>query len=282
MTAVALGGRLATDRWPSELPLFTLVVLVSLGIWFLLILSVFGLIYAVMIGLFFLAGQMIFIAHLRGSAVRIGPDQFPELHARVVQLSEAMEMTPPAAYLMQAGGTLNAFATRFFRRRFIVLLSDLLEACGDDQGARDMIITHELAHLRCGHLSWRWLTLPGQFVPFLGTALSRAREYTCDRYGALGAGSRQSAVRGLTILAAGASLAPQVNLQAFAGQRADLNTGFMTLGEWMSTHPPLVKRVAAVDPSLAAPVSTTRGSLAALALLALLLFGVTVVAVLPV
>lgn len=45
------------ERWPSERPLFVLAVLVSLPIWLLLIVSVVGLIYAVLIGLFLFMGQ---------------------------------------------------------------------------------------------------------------------------------------------------------------------------------------------------------------------------------
>ena len=94
----------------------------------------------------------------------------------------------PEVYVMQAGGTLNALASKFMRANIVVLFSELIEACDDDTGARDMIIAHELGHLHAGHLRWTWFLLPGSMVPFLGTALSRAREYTCDRYGAAGLG----------------------------------------------------------------------------------------------
>jgi hypothetical protein len=156
----------------------------------------------------------------------------------------------------------------------VVLFSDLLEACGDDDGARDMIIAHELAHIRCGHLKWIWFTLPGHFVPFLGGALSRAREYTCDRFGLAGARSTGSALRGLAILSAGPAFASRVNLTAFVDQREDLNTGFMTLGEWFGSHPPLAKRIAALDASVAEHAyDPSRGRAMALAILVLLFVG---------
>lgn len=59
--------------------------------WILLIVSVFGIMYAVFIGLFFFVSQLAFVSYVRGSGVRLGPDQFPQLHARVVQLSRAMD-----------------------------------------------------------------------------------------------------------------------------------------------------------------------------------------------
>jgi Zn-dependent protease with chaperone function len=192
-----------------------------------------------------------FVSHVRGNAVRLGPDQFPELHERVTLLAQRMGLERvPEAYLMQAGGSLNAFATRFLRSNMIVLFSDLLEQCGDNEAARDMIIAHELGHIRAGHLRWRWLIAPSLIVPFLGMALSRAREYTCDRIGAAGAGDRDGALLGLTILAAGGRYAPLVNREAFVAQRAAFATGWMTIGEWLSSHPPLAKRMVAIDPSL--------------------------------
>ena len=56
------------------------------------------------------------IAQVRGSAVRLGPDQFPELHAHVEQLARRMGLRrTPEVYLMQQDGAINAFATRFLR-----------------------------------------------------------------------------------------------------------------------------------------------------------------------
>ncbi len=106
-------------------------------------------------------------------------------HSRALGLASA-----PPVYVMQAGGTLNAFATKFFGRQFVVLFSDvvaLAEARGA-AGALGVVIAHELAHIRRGHLRFRWLTLSGRMVPYLGHAYSRACEYTC-------AGSHRSANR---------------------------------------------------------------------------------------
>jgi len=239
------------ESWPSEYPLFIVAVLCSILAWLVLAISIIGLIYVGMFALFFAVMHLAFVVHVRGSGVRLGSDQFPKLYSRVEELARRMEMDRvPEVYLMQAGGTLNAFATKFLRRHMVVLFSDLLDACGDNEAARDMIIGHELAHIRCGHLKWRWLLLPASIVPFLGTALSRAREYTCGRFGYASAGDHDGALLGLTILAAGGRYAPAVDRAALVRQRQDLNTGFMTLGTWLSTHPPLAKRLHALDPSL--------------------------------
>lgn len=272
------------ERWHSEPILAVLIGLISASVWLVLAVTIVGIVYAAMFALFFWVGHLVFITHLRGSAVRIGPDQFPELHRRVGELSRAVGLAePPVAYVMEASGTLNALATRFLRTDFIVLFSDLLEACGDNDEARDFIIAHELGHVRAGHLRWRWFLLPGLMVPFLGSAYSRACEFTCDRYGLSVATDRGRAMRGLAILAAGGRRGAAVNLSALAGQRADLNTPLMRIGTWLSTHPPLCERMAVLEPTLVPGGLTSQSgaTAGALALLAgVFLVPVVVVAVL--
>jgi Zn-dependent protease with chaperone function len=246
------GNIASIRRWGSEPFLFATVLALSIALWVLFAVSVVGLVYALLFAVFLFVSHIVFIAHLRGSAVRIGPEQFPDLHHRIAELAFRVGLkNPPDAYLMQAGGSLNAFAAKLFRSNFIVLYSDLLEACGNNTGARDMIIGHELGHIRAGHLRFSWLLLPGMFFPLIGSAYSQAREYTCDRYGAAACGGGQDMLLGLAILSAGAKYGPLINVKAFADQRGDLNTGFITIGKWLSTHPPLSERMVALHSALA-------------------------------
>ena len=249
---IGVGPPLKVSRWSSERPLLVLVWLAAIGLWIVLAVSLIGIAYAALLGVFFFVVHVMFITNLRGNAVRLSPDQMPELYARVVALSERIGLPKvPEAYVVQAGGSLNALATKFLRSNFIVLFSDLLEACGDNTEARDFIIAHELGHLRAGHLRLRWLLLPGLFVPFLGTGYSRACEYTCDRYGLAAISDTEQALDGLCILAAGGKYGPTVNRRALVAQRSALNTIWMKIGHWLSTHPPIAHRLAALQPSLA-------------------------------
>lgn len=256
-------------RWPTELPLTVLTALAAAGLWVLFVVTIFPAVYALILGIFFFVSHVAFIAYIRGSAVRLGPDQMPELHARVAALSRQLGLRQvPAAYVMQAGGSLNAFATRLFATNFIVLFSDLLDACKENTEARDFIVAHELGHLRAGHMRWMWFLMPGFLVPFLGSACSRAREYTSDRYGMAVARNREAALRGLAILAAGGANGPRVNLRALTRQREDLNFGWMTLGTWFAGHPPLAERIVALEPSLGdGQDHSSRGGLRALGLI---------------
>lgn len=266
---VQTGAPLRIPRWPTEKPLFVAIVLMSIAIWALLAVSIIGALYAAMIAVFLFFAHVVFITHIRGSGVRLGPEQFPELWDRVVALSRKAGLdAPPEAYLVQAGGSLNAFATKLFRGRMIVLFAELLDACGDDEGARDMVIGHELAHLKLGHLDWFWLTAPARFMPFLGHAYSRACEYSCDRWGTALCGDRDGAMRGLAILAAGGARGAKVNLQAFVAQRQSLDTGWMTVGSWLSGYPPLSARIEAIEPVFGKGIPySTRGPMRAVLIL---------------
>lgn len=276
MLSIRRESVMTVERWPSELPLTALVTIAALVMWAVLFVSVIGIVYAVFLGVFFFVAHAIAVAHIRGSAIRLAPDQLPALHARVQELAARFGMEMPQAYLMQAGGALNAFATRFLGADMLVLYADLLDACGDNESARDMIIAHELGHLKLGHVQWWWLRMPGAVIPFLGSALSRAREYTCDRYGKAGAADADGALLGLTILAAGKHHASSVNRQRFVRQQEDLNTGWMRIGEWLGSHPPLARRLAALEPSLAVGLEPpTTGTVRALAIAATALLVIT-------
>jgi len=235
----------------AETPLRILLTIIGIVLWVLFVVSVIGLVYGIILGLFFFFAHLALIAHVRGSSIKLGPQQMPALYNRVVSIAQRIGMKRvPDVYLQQSGGVLNAFATRFGRRRFVVLYSDLVKACGDNLDALDFIIAHELGHIHRGHLNWRWLLTPAFFIPFLGTAYSRACEYTCDRYGFQAAADPNRGLDGLCILAAGPQFVSYVNRQAFVDQHDDLNTAFMKLGQWFATHPPLAKRVAALAPTL--------------------------------
>ena len=269
---------IALERRRSEMPLFVISLILGVLLWLAIIVVIvatfpIGLwvaLYVVVVAAIFFFVQVGFVTHVRGNAVRLGPDQLPQLYARVCRIAARMGIKRvPDTYVMQANGALNALAARFIWSNMIVLYSHLLEACGDSEAAKDMIIGHELGHVRAGHLRWRWLLLPSRIVPFMGRALSRAREYTCDRLGLVAAGDKEGALLGLTILAAGGTFARDVNRQAMVNQRRNLNTGWMTIGQWMAMHPTLAKRISALDPASSIDLpSGAAGALRALSIFA--------------
>ena len=233
-------------RSPKEQPLFVFGVLFSASVWFLLVISVVGLIYGGMIALGILMAHALFLAYIRGNGVRVSEAQLPGLYERVKLAAQKLGMEQvPEVYVVQAGGSLNAFATRLFSRRFVVIYSDLVDACRDVRHL-DFVIGHEIAHMAAGHLKWNAFLMPFRLVPWLGAAYSRACEYTCDRAGHHVVGDLEASMRGLCVLAAGGKLTAQMNLQAFIAQREETGGFWMSIYELVASHPYLCKRVAAL------------------------------------
>jgi Zn-dependent protease with chaperone function len=206
--------------------------------------------------LFYIFAHGHFVGYLRGNGVRVTARQFPVIHALVERHAVALGLEPaPPVYVLQAGGVLNAFATRFFSREFVVLYSDVVSLAQErGEDALGFVVAHELAHIRRGHLKHRWIKLPGHFVPYLGKAYSRACEYTCDRFSA--ESGPAGAIDGLLVLAAGTSLYRNVDAEVYAAQ-VDTEAGFWVWrAEIASTHPRLPKRVAALmDAGIPVPVA---------------------------
>jgi Zn-dependent protease with chaperone function len=218
--------------------------------WLLVVVSIIGAIYGAIIALVILVAHALYLAHVRGNAVRLGPNQLPHLWNKVVAASQRLGLRePPAAYLMQSGGILNAFATKLLGRRFVILHSELVDACDGGSAVLgpseiDFVIGHEVAHLAAGHLNW-WLT-PIRIIPLLGPAYSRACEYTCDRAGHSFVGDLEISSRALAILACGRRAGRVMNLDAFVEQRHETGGFWMAVYELNSTHPYLPKRIAAL------------------------------------
>jgi Zn-dependent protease with chaperone function len=234
--------------------LYTAMVLVSLMVYAALVLV--GLtkpevgatiaMYALLFCLVAMFAHGLALGRVRGNAVRVSEKQFPQLHKLAVAHARRLGLKQvPAVYVMQSGGLLNAFATRFAGRDFVIVCSDVLElALAQGEAAVGFIMGHELGHVWRGHLKYRWLTLPGRVMPYLGAAYSRACEYTCDRVGAFC--QPEGAITGLLTLAAGKQLHAHVDVREYAAQAVSDQGFWIRRAELMSTHPLLPKRVAAL------------------------------------
>jgi Zn-dependent protease with chaperone function len=239
---------------PRERWLYAVMLVVSLVVYGVLLLVALGdpkaasmiVTYGLLFPFLALFAHGLALGRVRGNSVRVSERQLPQLHRLAAAHARRLGMERvPAIYVMQSGGLLNAFATRFLGRDFVIIYSDVLElALAQGEAAVGFIVGHELAHLWRGHLKYRWLTAPGRLMPYLGAAYSRACEYTCDRIGAFC--QPEGAISGLLALAAGKQLHAHVDVREFAAQ-AETDTGFwVRRAEIISSHPNLPKRVAAL------------------------------------
>lgn len=195
------------------------------------------------------------VSTVRGNGVEITAAQFPQLHQRLLYCCAVAGLhKPPEFYLLAGHGIRNAFATRFLNRHFVVLLSDIVDAFDDDEQALNFYIGHEVGHIARRHLTAAWFVLPVIWLPLVGAAYSRAREYTCDQYGLACCASADSAVHALTVLAAGGQRWKTLNHAAYARQAGDTGGFWMSLNEILADYPWLSKRVARIraEPELIA------------------------------
>lgn len=234
---------------PKENIYFALVLLFSILSYLVLAFSIIGIAVIAVILLVSLMFQGLMMAGIRRNGVRLSEEQFPRLYEMAAQTAMDMELkSVPDIYVLESEGVLNAFATRFFRRNMVVLYSSIFEMA--ERGAEKevmFVMAHEFAHLKRKHVIVSTFILPAMWIPFLGTAYSRACEYTCDRYAAYYVQSFEASRDALTMLAIGSSLYPKVNKEAYMRQLETESGFFAWLNEKLSTHPHLPKRLYALS-----------------------------------
>jgi Zn-dependent protease with chaperone function/Tfp pilus assembly major pilin PilA len=235
--------------YPRERSLGAITLVLGLMVWLVIVVGTLGiaLLYLAFGFLFYLFAQSALIAWLRGNGVLLSMQQLPDLRERFEACCVKLGIDEkPEAYLLQGNGMLNAFATRFLGRSYVILMSDIVDAMQAHPEGINFYMGHELGHIRMKHLTGKLLRAPVLWLPILGAAYSRAKESTCDRHGRACCESAESAARALVALAAGAQRWRMVDLPAFEAQ-AQLSRGF-----WMSYHeitggyPWLTKRVARI------------------------------------
>jgi len=135
---------------PKEKSLKVVVFGLSGLAWAMVFCSLVGVCYGLAAVPFVLMAQAYFLGSIRGQGLRVSERQLPELHARVVRLSQALNLARvPEVYVVQSGGALNAFATKLFSREYVILYSELIDSCHTDDEL-DFVIAHELGHHAAG------------------------------------------------------------------------------------------------------------------------------------
>lgn len=229
---------------PKERTLFTITLVFSCLVWLLCIVSIAPIIGMAIGGFLLWFGHGLLIARIKSEGVKLDANQSPGLSQVFAEVCGRLNLSRvPDLYLMQAGGVLNAFATRFCARDFVVLYSDILEAYGPDSGEIRFLLGHEIGHVRSKHIFKNVLLLPGLFLPLLGSAYSRACESSCDRHGAFASQDEAASVRAMMILSGGKEAGRNLLAEAFSNQHHASRGFFVSLHELFSPYPTLSKRV---------------------------------------
>jgi Zn-dependent protease with chaperone function len=183
-------------------------------------------------------------ASVRGTAVQLSQHQFPELYRTAEDFARTLGLRRrPELFLANGNGTLNAFAAQATGYDYVVLSNELFANLHNrNRDGLRFILGHELGHIRLHHVSlWYQLAVAyTQPIPLLGPALSRLREYSCDRHGAwlspLGA-------RGLVLLASGRYTETDADLDELLRQGRKLRGFWVGLAQLVRSHPFTVRRL---------------------------------------
>jgi len=232
--------------YPNERRLFTIALVIAMLAWLVLVVGTIG-IALLYIGLIFLIGlfvQASFISYVKGSGVLITPEQYPDFHQQLLQCCSTLGVKEvPDTYLLRTD-FFNALATRFLRRHYIVLFTDVVDALQDQPEALRFYLGHELGHIHRRHIYWGWILAPALLLPLLGSAFRRAQEYTCDRYGNACCASSADATAALAAIVAGDSRWQTMNIPAYLRQVQGTGGFWMSLNELTAEYPWLSKRMA--------------------------------------
>jgi Zn-dependent protease with chaperone function len=195
-------------------------------------------------------------AELLGHAVKVGPRQFPRVHALAERCASTLGIATPTLYVVN-NPQMNAATYGTNDDSFVMVHSALIDHFTDEELMS--VIGHECGHIHNGHVVYltalHYLTrMANALVRFAGLpaffalrAWSRRAEITCDRAAALCAGDLDVALRALTKLALGSQkLYQDLNIEAFLEQHEEAQGSVGRFLEVFATHPWLPKRVMAL------------------------------------
>lgn len=188
--------------------------------------------------------QSIAEANIKGSALRVGPKQFPDIYEMAEDIAESLDIDLPDVYILESN-TQNAFAIKHGGKRFVILVDDVIHGCQMTQNMDTLrfILAREMAHHALGHTTLIRSRLRAVYKP-----LSRLDELSCDAVAAAVVG-KEAAADALTLLLVGPHLYSQVNRPTLERQSIQVEESKYTKkAERPSTHPLLLRRLARMIP----------------------------------
>ena len=232
--------------YKNEKKLFSIILVFSIIFWLLLVVGTAGMILIwLLIGfLIYLFAQSALISHLKGNGVRVTEQQMPALYKQFNECCDTLEMDKkPELFILNSDGFLNALATRFLKKHYVVLYSGIVDALKKYPDGINFYIGHELGHIKRGHLNLSTLMFPGSILPIVGSAYSRAQEYSSDLHGLKCCKKPKDAVFAMAVLAMGADQWNKLNIRAYADQSEETGSFWMSFHELTADYPWLSKRM---------------------------------------
>lgn len=196
--------------------------------------------------------------NLLGTAVKVGPRQFPRVQRIVEECAATLGIPTPQVYIVPNIAYVNAFTFGTEDSAAIVVHAAMFDHFDDDE--LKFVIGHECGHIQNNHVVYlTTLTMLHRIMSAAGgvllaplmlpvmTALSswsRAAEITCDRAGLLCCRNEKAATSSFAKLAVGSrKLYAEMNMEAYLEQLGEVREGVGRMGELQMSHPYLPKRI---------------------------------------
>lgn len=189
------------------------------------------------------------IAMDKANAVRVGPNQFPEIWTLYQDVAQRMGMeNPPRLYVKNGNGVVNAYALSCNARyKYVVIFAEIALLMDRSPETVEFVVAHELSHHRLRHVSlWRLIiTFLPNLIPVLGVSTIRAQEYSADRLAHSVCDHHRETI---SLLMAGPWINHRVNHDELKVQSEDeRNEWFIRAANIMSNHAVGVKRYHALQ-----------------------------------
>jgi hypothetical protein len=224
--------------------LFALAVIVlSRGFMLLFVGSVLGTIWLAM---------RLQEARLKGQAVEVQGENFPELRAVLRDVCQQLDYGKPVSMFVVNEGTVNATLLRLFGKRILWVNAGLVEAMGDPETRAELefVVGRFVGALKSRHLRFGELTMIiSGFERLAGLNLlilpyMRATILSGDQIGMMISGDATASLRAMSKLFIGNALADRLSLRATVEQAVRQRySPFRWLAIAFSSHPHMTDRI---------------------------------------
>lgn len=195
--------------------------------------------------------RQIFEARLKGCAIAVNKDSFPEVHEALNRVRSRLSYDKPVTMYVVQDSDVNATLLRLFGKRLLWINSGLLEAMSGDNGRRELefIIGRFIGALKAKHLRFHeFMVIIDAFERLWFANLfilpyTRATVLSGDRLGLAACGNFDATMRAMNKLMIGKDLADRLNVDAVARQGKDFQKSiFRILSIIVSPHPHMTDR----------------------------------------
>ena len=238
-----------TEESRFDLALFVTFPVISIGLLVISSTIPFVLGYLTLLVFVVWVGMQIAKASLTANAVKVSPVSFPEIYAIHEDVCRLLSYDKPVDIYIVGEGTVNAFLARFFRTKFIVLNSELVEDM-IQPGSRlqlKWVIARFVGSLKVKHdklLFFRIIIESLEKLQIFNVFLlpyERAVQYSGDQIGLAVCDDLNQSMVAFQKFMVGNALSRHVRLEGVLAQEQEMEF-FAGVARSFSSHPHVVDR----------------------------------------